>query len=192
MRPPGKKGGQAARLLPSQTMKPKTQAIVPAERIESRILLIRSHKVMLDSDLAQLYGVTTKRLNEQVKRNRDRFPADFMFRLRVREKNEVVANCDHLRRLKFSRTLPFAFTEHGAIMAASVLNTPRAIEASVHVVRTFVKLREVLRTHKELARKLGDLEEQIKGHDREITALFQAIRQLMEPAQRSGKQIGFH
>jgi len=172
-------------------MKPKTQAIVPAERIESCILLIRSHKVMLDSDLAQLYGVTTKRLNEQVKRNRDRFPADFMFRLRVKEKKEVVAICDHLRRLKFSRALPFAFTEHGAIMAASVLNTPRAIEASVHVVRTFVKLREVLRTHKDLARKLGELEEQIKGHDREITALFQAIRQLMEPAQRSGKQIGF-
>ena len=139
-------------------MKPKTQAIVPAERIESRILLIRSHKIMLDSDLAQLYGVTTKRLNEQVKRNRDRFPADFMFRLRVKEKNEVVANCDYLRRLKFSRALPLAFTEHGAIMAASVLNTPRAVEASVHVVRTFVKLREVLRTHKELARKLGELE----------------------------------
>ena len=172
-------------------MKPKTQAIVPAERIESRILLIRGHKVMLDSDLAQLYGVTTKRLNEQVKRNRDRFPADFMFQLRAKEKKEVVANCDHLWRLKFSRALPFAFTEHGAIMAASVLNTPRAIEASVHVVRTFVKLREVLRTHKDLARKLGELEEQIQGHDREITALFQAIRQLMEPAHRSGKQIGF-
>jgi hypothetical protein len=104
----------------------------------------------------------------------------------------VVANRDHLWRRKFSRALPFAFTEHGAIMAASVLNTPRAIEASVHVVRTFVKLREVLRTHKELARKLGELGEQIKGHDREITALFQAIRQLMEPARRSGKQIGFH
>jgi uncharacterized protein YjiS (DUF1127 family) len=88
--------------------------------------------------------------------------------------------------------LPFAFTEHGAIMAASVLNTPRAIEASVHVVRTFVKLREMLRTHRELARKLGELEEQIKGHDREITALFQAIRQLMEPARGSSKQIGFH
>lgn len=173
-------------------MKPKIQAIVPAERIETRILLVRGHKVMLDSDLAQLYGVTTKRLNEQVKRNRERFPDDFMFRLRTKEKKEVVANCDHLWRLKFSRALPFAFTEHGAIMAASVLNTPRAIEASVHVVRTFVKLREVLRTHKELARKLGALEEQIKGHDREITALFQAIRQLMEPAHRSGKQIGFH
>ena len=107
---------------------PKTQAIVPVERIESRILLIRGQKVMLDSDLAELYGVSTKRLNEQVKRNQNRFPADFMFKLTAKEKAEVVANCDPLQTLKFSPGLPNAFTEHGTIMVASVLNTPRAID----------------------------------------------------------------
>ena len=98
---------------------------------------------MLDADLAGLYGVTTKRLNEQVKRNRKRFPADFMFQLTSREKAEVVANCDHLTRLKFSPTNPFAFTEHGAVMVASVINSERAVEVSVYVVRAFVKLREL-------------------------------------------------
>ena len=171
---------------------PRTNAIVPVERIESRILLIRGHKVMLDSDLAELYGVTTKRLNEQVKRNRERFPGDFMFKLTPKEKEEVVANCDHLQRLRFSPALPYAFTEHGAIMAASVLNSRRAIEISVYVVRAFVKLREMLRTHKELARKLAELEKRIEGHDEEIIALFEAIRQLMEPPEKSTKRIGFH
>jgi hypothetical protein len=107
---------------------PKKQAIVPVERIESRILLIRGQKVMLDSDLAELYGVSTKRLNEQVKRNQNHFPADFMFKPTAKEKAEVVANCDHLQTLKFSPGLPNAFTEHGTLMVASVLNTPRAID----------------------------------------------------------------
>ena len=170
---------------------PKTTAIVPVERIESRILLIRGHKVMLDSDLAELYGVGTKRLNEQVKRNRDRFPADFMFKLAAKEKAEVVANCDHLQKLRFSPALPYAFTEHWAIMVASVLNSPRAIEVSVYVVRAFVKLREVLGTHKELAQKLAELERRIEAHDEHITALFEAIRQLMAPPDRKRPQIGF-
>jgi hypothetical protein len=169
----------------------QTRAIVPIERIESRILLIRSHKVMLDSDLAELYQVSTKRLNEQVKRNKDRFPADFMFKLTAKEKAEVVANCDHLRRLKFSPALPYAFTEHGAIMVASVLNVPRAIEVSVYVVRAFIKLREMLGTHKELALKLAELEKRIAVHDEDITALFEAIRQLMEPPEKPRKRIGF-
>ena len=117
---------------------------------------------MLDADLAQLYGVSTKRLNEQVKRNRDRFPEDFMFQLNAAEKTEVVAKCDHLAKLKFSRTHPYAFTEHGAIMLAAVLNTPRAIEVSVFVVRAFVKLREILTTHKALAHKLAELESKIE------------------------------
>ncbi len=98
--------------------------------------------MILDTDLAKLYGVTTKRLNEQVKRNRERFPEDFMFQLTPEERSEVVANCDHLSKLKFSPVLPCAFTEHGAIMAASILNTPRAIETSVLVVRAFVRLRK--------------------------------------------------
>lgn len=169
----------------------KSQRIVPAERIESCILLIRSHKVMLDSDLAELYQVSTKRLNEQVKRNRDRFPADFMFRLTAEEKAEVVANCDHLKKLKFSPTLPYAFTEHGAVMLASVLNSPTAVEASIQVVRAFVRLREILATHKELARKLSELETRIEAHDEGIAALFDAIRQLMEPPGKPQRRIGF-
>ncbi|HKF50797.1 MAG TPA: ORF6N domain-containing protein [Candidatus Acidoferrales bacterium] len=170
---------------------PKTRAIVPAGRIESRILLIRGHKVMLDLDLAELYHVGTKRLNEQVKRNKSRFPADFMFQLTAKEKAEVVANCDHLKRLKFSPTLPYAFTEHGTIMVASVLNSPRAIEVSVYVVRAFIKLREMLGTHKKLALKLAELEKRIEANDEEITALFEAIRQLVEPPTKSQRRIGF-
>ncbi|MFQ5714855.1 MAG: ORF6N domain-containing protein [Candidatus Scalinduaceae bacterium] len=117
------------------------KSIVPEERIEHSILLIRGEKVILDADLAVLYGVTTKRLNEQVKRNR--FPEDFMFQLTANEKAEVVANCDHLKRLKFSPNLPYAFTEHGA---------------SIEVVRAFVRLRQMLASNAELARKLTALE----------------------------------
>ena len=131
------------------------KAFIPVERIENSIILIRGEKIMLDADLAILYGVSTKRLNEQVKRNRDRFPKDFMFQLTENEKAEVVANCDHLKRLKFSPNLPYAFTEHGAIMLAAILNSPVAVQASIQVVRAFVKLRELLFTNKELAHKQG-------------------------------------
>ena len=144
--------------------------------------------MILDGDLAKLYGVTTKRLNQQVKRNRDRFPEDFMFQLTKREKAEVVADCDHLSRLKFSPAFPYAFTEHGTIMAASILNTNRAIEASIFVVRTFVKLREMLATHKELERKLIALE---KKYDEQFKVVFEAIRQLMKPPEKPRKPIGF-
>lgn len=102
--------------------------LLPSEAIERKILLIRNHKVIIDADLAEIYGVTTKRLNEQVKRNKKRFPEDFMFRLTRNEKNEVVANCDHLNKLKYSPNIPSAFTEHGAIMMASVLNSKVAVE----------------------------------------------------------------
>ena len=112
----------------------------PIELIASRILFIRGHKVMLDADLAALYGVPTKLLNEQVKRNSQRSPADFMFGLKQNEKQEVVAMCDHINNLKFSKTLPFAFTGHGAIQAANVLNSPQAAEVGVYVVRAFVRL----------------------------------------------------
>ena len=165
---------------------------MPIERIESLIFLIRGHKVMIDADLAELYGVTTKRLNEQVKRNKGRFPRDFMFQLTAREKAEVVANCDHLQKLKFSPVLPYAFTEHGAVMLASVLNSPVAVEASIQVVRAFVKLREILGTHRKLAVKLMELESRMQGHDDDITALFEAIRQLMEPSDKPARRIGFH
>jgi len=110
---------------------------------------------MLDADLAALYGVATKVLNQAVKRNQKRFPSDFSFRLTETEKNEVVTNCDHLSRLRFSHVLPYAFTEHGAIMLSSVLNSERAMETSVQVVRAFVRLREILSSNRELAHRLG-------------------------------------
>lgn len=165
--------------------------LVPVERVEKTILLVRGKKVILDADLAKLYGVTTKRLNQQVKRNSDRFPEDFMFRLTQKEKNKVVANCNHLSNLRFSPALPHAFTEHGAIMAASVLNTPRAIESSIFVVRAFVRLRQIMATHKELARKLLELERHLKGHDQQIQAIFEAIHQLMTPPEKPKRKIGF-
>ena len=164
----------------------------PAEAIETRILLIRGHKVMLDADLASLYQVTTKRLNEQVRRNRDRFPEDFMFQLTVDEVNSLRS---HIATSNMGRggrrTLPYAFTEHGAVMLASVLNSPVAVEASIQVVRAFVRLREILATHKELANKLVELEARIEAHDKGITALFEAIRQLMEPPDTPQRRIGF-
>ena len=167
-------------------------SIVPPETIERRILLIRGEKVILDSDLAALYGVKTKRLNEQVRRNSDRFPRDFLFQLTPEEAIEVVANCDHLGNLKYSKTLPNVFTEHGAIMAASVLNTPRAVEMSVFVVRAFVRLRNLLATHKELAEKLAELERKLASHDEQILAIVNAIKRLMAPATPAERRrIGF-
>jgi hypothetical protein len=149
--------------------------------------------MMLDSDLAELYGVTAKRLNEQVKRNRERFPADFMFQLTSEETKNLRSQIATSKQRRGGRRYrPYGFTEHGAIMAASVLNSPRAIEVSVYVVRAFVKLREMLRTHKELARKLAELEKRMEGHGEEITALFEAIHQLMEPPEKPSKRIGFH
>jgi hypothetical protein len=165
------------------------QFIIPVERIQQSILFIRGEKVMLDADLAVLYGVTTKRLNEQVKRNRDRFPEDFMFKLTEKEKAEVVANCDHLKRLKFSSTMPYAFTEHGAIMLAAILNSPVAVQASIQIVRAFVRLRQMLASNKELARKLDALE---KKYDAQFKVVFDAIRQLMTPPDPKKKsKIGF-
>jgi hypothetical protein len=167
--------------------------VVSVDRIEPCILLIRGQRVMLDADLAKLYGSTTKALNQAAKRNLERFPDDFRYRLTEAEKQEVVTNCDHLARLKFSPTLPYAFTEHGAIMAASVLNTPRAIETSVYVVRAFVKLRELLSAHKELAGELAELERKVGSHDVAIQSLVTAIRRLMEPPPALPRpRIGFH
>lgn len=166
-------------------------SILPAERIEAKILLIRGQRVMLDADLAELYGVRTRALNQAVKRNADRFPADFVFQLNAEEKAEVVAKCDHLRNLRFSPARPYAFTEHGALMLASVLNSRRAAETSVFVVRAFVRLRQVLVTHRELSKKLGDLERRVKGHDEKIQSLVEAIRQLMAPGDTKKKRIGF-
>lgn len=167
--------------------------------IEGRILVIRGQRVIVDADLAELYGTSTKSLNQAVRRNRDRFPGDFVFQLTGKEKAEVVTVCDHLKKLRFSSTLPYAFTEHGAIMAASVLNKPLAVEVSVYVVRAFVRLREMLISNAELARKLERLEHRLELHDGKLTThddaiatVLSAIRELMTPPEPPKKRrIGF-
>jgi hypothetical protein len=148
---------------------------------------------MLDADLAELYGVATKVLNQAVKRNAERFPEDFVFQLSLDEKAEVVTICDHLPRLKFSPTLPYAFTEHGAIMAANVLNSRRATQMSVLVVRAFVRLRQALASHKELALKLAELERKLATHDAAIQEIVDAIKQLaaLPPPEPQKSRIGF-
>ncbi len=164
--------------------------VISDGKINRSILLIRRQKVMLDVDLAELYGVKTKRLNEQVKRNISRFPSDFMFQLSDEEKQEVVANCDHLTRLKFSVSNPYAFTEHGALMLASVLNSALAIKTSVLIVRAFVRLREILSTNAELAKKIMDME---NGYDKQFKVVFDALRALMagEPEKADRPLIGY-
>lgn len=186
--------------------------LVPRERIEQTILVIRGQRVILDSDLAKLYGVSTKVLNQAVKRNTERFPGDFAFQLTAAEVRNLRSQAVTLssrpvesiesnsNRSQFvtgsqkhrdPRFRPWAFTEHGAVMVASVLNSKRAVEVSLYVVRAFVKLREMLRTHKALAQKLAELERQVASHDSHIRSLFEAIRQLMEPAAAKSRRIGF-
>lgn len=167
--------------------------LVQVGKISERILLIRGQKVIIDADLAEFYTVSTKQLNQQVKRNKERFPQDFMFQLTDAEKSEVVTNCDHLEKLKYSGTLPYAFTEHGAIMVAGILNSARAVNVSIFIVRAFIKLRETISQHKELVEKLTQLERGLADHDQKILALVAAIKHLMtpEPVPRK-RRIGFH
>ncbi len=163
--------------------------IIIVESIQQRIYLIRKQKVMLDADLAALYGVTTKALNQAVKRNPDRFPEDFMFQLTKKEKDEVVTNCDHLKKLKYSPYLPHAFTEHGVVMLANALNSPAAIKASVQVVQAFVQLRKMLTSNAQLARKLKALE---KKYDGQFKVIFDAIYNLMDASEKKiNRKIGF-
>ena len=161
--------------------------------LESFILTIRSQKVLLDADLAAIYGVPTKRLNEQVKRNAQRFPEDFIFQLTESEKREVVAICDHLARLKFSRSLPFAFTEHGALMAANVLSSAEAVKMSVHVVRAFIKQRELLAGQAEILKKLAQMDAKLLEHDDALRIMWQELQPLLAPPPVPTKEdIGFH
>lgn len=144
---------------------------------------------MLDVDLANLYGVTTKQLNQQVKRNSERFPDDFMFQLTESEKDKVVTNCDHLRdQLKFSPYLPYAFTEHGALMLANVIKSDTAIKASIQIVRIFLELRRLLETREELSRKMRDLETKYDG---QFAIVFEYLRELMTPPEPPKPPIGF-
>ena len=166
--------------------------VIPEEVIENKIFLIRRHKVMLDRDLAELYGVETKYLNRQVRSNMDRFPDEFMLRLTTDERNELVQICHRFETMKHSNSMPYAFTEHGVAMLSSVLNSKRSIKINILIIKTFVKLREVIITHKELAHKLKELEGKFEKHDTEILMIFDAIRQLMTPAPEPPKRkIGF-
>jgi hypothetical protein len=169
--------------------KPQSALSIP---VESRILVLRQQKVILDTDLAELYGVPVKRLNEQVKRNQERFPGDFMFRVSTAERESLRSRFATSKTGRGGRrSAPYAFTEHGAIMAATVLNSPRAVEMSVFVVRAFVRLREMLATNQQLATKIDELEQRLDTHDASIQELIEAIRELMSPAQPSGRKIGF-
>lgn len=161
-------------------------------KVEQFIFTIRGERVIIDADLAILYGVTTKRLNEQVKRNKKRFPEDFMFRLTKEEKAEVVANCDHLKNIKYSNMLPNVFTEHGALMAANVLSSERAIDMSVYVTRAFIKMRALLGQHGEILKRLTQLESRVSNHAENIKAIIEAVRQLMQPPKSKSRLIGFN
>ena len=165
--------------------------LVPEEAIGQRIFLIRGHKVMVDIDLAKLYGVKTKVLNQAVRRNIGRFPDDFMFILSESEKNELVTNCDQFKTQKHSYSLPYVFTEQGVAMLSTVLNSERAIQVNIAIMRAFVKLRQILSTHKELAQKFTELEGRVDQHDKTITAIFDAIKQLMMPPDKPKKKMGF-
>jgi len=166
--------------------------LIPLDQIQSRVLLIRGRRVIIDADLADLYGVETRRLNEQVKRNIDRFPPDFMFQLTEEEFDNLMSQiATSSGAWGGKRKLPYAFTEHGAIMAAAVLNSPRAVQVSVYVVRAFVKLREMLSSQKKLAEKFAELESKLEKHDRQITVIVDAIKQLMREPEKPKRRIGF-
>ncbi len=166
----------------------KSRTIIPDESIARRILFLRGQKVIIDTDLALLYGVSTKQLNQQIRRNSERFPSDFMFELSEMEKEEVVTNCDHLKKLKFSPYLPSAFTEYGALMAANVLNSQQAIHVSLQIIRTFVRLRQLLASNEELAHKLATLE---KKYDEQFSIVFEAINQMLLPPEKPKHPFGF-
>ncbi|MBM3314726.1 ORF6N domain-containing protein [candidate division WOR-3 bacterium] len=177
--------------------------MIPRERIEAGIVALRGRRVMLGRDLAVLYGVSTRRLNEQVKRNSDRFPPDFMFQLTWEEVRAMwpqpatadeVGPRSQIATLKRGRNIkyrPYAFTEHGAVMAASILNTPRAIQVSVFVVRAFVRLSRLAADQRQFALKLAELEAKLSSHDRCFQAVFAAIRKLMQPTESKKRRIGF-
>jgi hypothetical protein len=172
--------------------------LIPAERIEHCILLIRGHKVMLDSDLARLYGVTTGNLNLAVRRNAERFPDDFMFRLTAKEARVLILQSATSKpdgRGGRRRSLPYAFTQEGVAMLSAVLRSERAVSVNIEIMRAFVRLRHVLASHAELARKLESLERRMVDHDQKFSVVFEAIRQLMEedlPEDPPKGRIGFH
>ena len=160
--------------------------------IEDLIIELRGQNVLIDSDIASLYGVTTKRLNEQVKRNQNRFPSDFMFRLTKEEKNKLLINFQRFNKLKYSNSNPNAFTEHGAIMLASILNSEVAVHTSIQIVRAFTKMRSMLATNQDLAKKINNIEEKLSEHDSQIKDVIAVIKSMILPNKASNKKIGFN
>ncbi len=175
--------------LPSPVPKRPTQLAVA---VESRILILRHQRVILDRDLAELYGVPVRQLNQQVKRNQERFPTDFMFQLTAKEEDSLRSQIVISKKGRGGRRyLPYAFTEHGAIMAATVLNSKRAVEMSVFVVRAFVRMREMLAKNRQLAAKINELDRRLETHDTAIQEIIEAIKELMVPEGPSKRKIGF-
>ena len=167
---------------------------IPDEIIINKIIVLRDKKVMIDRDLAELYGITTKRLNEQVKRNLKRFPADFMFQITKEEKDGVILQFEHLQGLKFSAVLPYVFTEHGAVMLASVLNSDKAIEANIQIVRVFTHIRQMLSDNTELRLEIEYIKKKVINHDKNIELVFQYLDELLEKQEQrkpSKNPIGF-
>lgn len=172
---------------------PKTVETTVAASVASQIRVVRGQRVLLDSDLAQLYGVTTSALNQAMRRNKGRFPPDFLLRLTAAEWESLRSQFVILKagRGKHRKFLPVAFTEHGAIMAATILSSPRAVEMSVYVVRAFVQLKEAIRSDALFFEKFGELERRLDGQDAEIAAILEALRALMAPPQTRKLEIGF-
>jgi len=163
--------------------------LITAEAVADRILVLRGKKVMLDRDLAQLYGVSTKALNQSVKRNMSRFPEDFMFELTQKEKQELVTICDRFNPLKHSTVLPYVFTQEGVAMLSSVLNSERAIKVNIQIMRAFAQFRRLLLTNTDLRRKIEEME---RKYDKQFAIVFNAIKQLLEPPEPPKRRIGFH
>ena len=171
---------------------PKSTHLVPTERVEKLIHLARGERVLLDSDLASLYGVTTGNLNKAVKRNASRFPADFMFQISDEEAAALIFQTGRSKHRGGRRHNPHAFTEQGVAMLSSVLRSDRAVQVNVAIMRAFVGLRRMLAGNESLARKLAELERRLEGHDQAIKSLFDAIRELMTPPAKPSREIGFH
>ncbi len=165
--------------------------LVPIELIQNKIIVIRGENVMIDGDLADLYGVETKQLKRAVRRNLHRFPSDFMFELTREEYNSLRSQIGTIKRGAHSKYLPMVFTEQGVAMLSSVLNSDRAIEVNIAIMRAFVQLRKISLSQKQVAHKLQEIESRLEDHNEKIEAIFKAIRQLIEPPKKTGKRIGF-
>lgn len=179
--------------MPKKLIPPTSLSVVPVELIERKIYLIRGYKVMLDADLADLYQVPTKRLNEAVKRNLARFPADFMFQLSKEELENwrsQIATSNPAAKMGLRRG-PYAFTEHGVAMLSSVLNSTRAVQMNILIIRAFITLREMLATHKDLARKIEDFDRKQKEHGEQLVAVYSIVKQLIDPPAKPKRRIGF-